>query len=78
MSTCICVLYKSPDPPKNGVNRTITSTIFVTLDKKTKHLFQIYFLESRGFAFVRFYSKRDAGDAIDAIDGRDVDGRLVF
>ena len=31
--------------------------------------------ESRGFAFVRYYSKRDAGDAIDALDGRDVDGR---
>merc|ERR1711868_276843 len=33
--------------------------------------------ESRGFAFVRFYSKRDAGDAIDAFDGRDLDGREV-
>ena len=32
--------------------------------------------ESRGFAFVRFYSKRDAGDAIDAFDGRDLDGRF--
>merc|ERR1712050_207753 len=33
--------------------------------------------ESRGFAFVRYYSKRDAGDAIDSLDGRDVDGREV-
>merc|ERR1712142_1352269 len=33
--------------------------------------------ESRGFAFVRYYSKRDAGDAIDAFDGRDLDGREV-
>merc|ERR1712025_955905 len=33
--------------------------------------------ESRGFAFVRYYSKRDAGDAIDSLDGRDVDGREI-
>merc|ERR1712062_548628 len=31
--------------------------------------------ESRGFAFVRFYDKRDAEDAIDGMDGKDVDGR---
>ncbi|GLV40760.1 SR family splicing factor SC35 [Carabus blaptoides fortunei] len=31
--------------------------------------------ESRGFAFVRFYDKRDAEDALDAMDGRIVDGR---
>lgn len=31
--------------------------------------------ESRGFAFVRFYEKRDAEDALDALDGRKYDGR---
>jgi len=31
--------------------------------------------ESRGFAFVRFYDKRDAEDALEAMDGRVVDGR---
>uniref|UniRef100_A0AB39U1E0 Serine/arginine-rich splicing factor 2 n=1 Tax=Nilaparvata lugens TaxID=108931 RepID=A0AB39U1E0_NILLU len=31
--------------------------------------------ESRGFAFVRFYDKRDAEDALDAMDGRLLDGR---
>ncbi|KAJ9584211.1 hypothetical protein L9F63_021446, partial [Diploptera punctata] len=29
--------------------------------------------ESRGFAFVRFYDKRDAEDALDAMDGRLLD-----
>lgn len=31
--------------------------------------------ESRGFAFVRFFDKRDAEDALDAMDGRMLDGR---
>lgn len=31
--------------------------------------------ESRGFAFVRFYDKKDAEDALDAMDGRVLDGR---
>ncbi|XP_055371038.1 serine/arginine-rich splicing factor 2 [Condylostylus longicornis] len=31
--------------------------------------------ESRGFAFVRFFDKRDAEDALEAMDGRVVDGR---
>lgn len=31
--------------------------------------------ESRGFAFVRFYDKRDAEDALDAMDGKMLDGR---
>ncbi|XP_065214534.1 serine/arginine-rich splicing factor 2-like [Planococcus citri] len=31
--------------------------------------------ESRGFAFVRFYDKKDAEDALDAMDGRMMDGR---
>ncbi|XP_065165295.1 serine/arginine-rich splicing factor 2 [Atheta coriaria] len=31
--------------------------------------------ESRGFAFVRFYDKRDAEDALDAMDGYMLDGR---
>lgn len=30
---------------------------------------------SRGFAFVRYHEKRDAEDAIDALDGRQYDGR---
>lgn len=31
--------------------------------------------ESRGFAFVRFYDKRDAEDAMDKMDGYVLDGR---
>ncbi|KAF7273039.1 SR family splicing factor SC35 isoform X2 [Rhynchophorus ferrugineus] len=31
--------------------------------------------ESRGFAFVRFYDRRDAEDALEAMDGRMLDGR---
>ena len=34
-----------------------------------------YNRESRGFAFVRFYDKRDAEDAMDALDGTTLDGR---
>jgi len=34
-----------------------------------------YSKESRGFAFVRFVDKRDAEDAMDALDGRLYDGR---
>ncbi|XP_069769163.1 serine/arginine-rich splicing factor 2-like [Narcine bancroftii] len=34
-----------------------------------------YTRESRGFAFVRFHDKRDAEDAIDAMDGAVLDGR---
>ncbi|KAH8403155.1 hypothetical protein KR222_006206 [Zaprionus bogoriensis] len=34
-----------------------------------------YTRESRGFAFVRFYDKRDAEDALKAMDGRMLDGR---
>jgi len=30
---------------------------------------------SRGFAFVRYYDKRDAEDAVDALNGRQYDGR---
>nr|CAB3265880.1 serine/arginine-rich splicing factor 2-like [Phallusia mammillata] len=34
-----------------------------------------YSKESRGFAFVRFYDKRDAEDAMDCMDGKMLDGR---
>jgi len=41
--------------------------VYIPKDYRTK--------ESRGFGFVRFYSKNDAEDAIDALDGRKYDGR---
>lgn len=41
--------------------------IYIPRDRHTR--------ESRGFAFVRFYDKRDAEDALDAMDGRILDGR---
>ncbi|CAN8002255.1 unnamed protein product [Ixodes hexagonus] len=34
-----------------------------------------YTRDSRGFAFVRFYDKRDGEDAMDALDGYILDGR---
>ncbi|GBP30742.1 hypothetical protein EVAR_82484_1 [Eumeta japonica] len=34
-----------------------------------------YTRESRGFAFVRFYDRRDAEEALDSLDGRMLDGR---
>lgn len=33
--------------------------------------------ESRGFAFVRFYDKRDAEDALERLDGYVMDGRAI-
>jgi len=33
--------------------------------------------ESRGFAFVRFYERRDADDAMDGMDGKIIDGREI-
>ncbi|VDD77031.1 unnamed protein product [Mesocestoides corti] len=34
-------------------------------------------MDSRGFAFVRYYNDRDADDAIRAMDGRKIDGREI-
>ena len=34
-------------------------------------------MDSRGFAFVRYYSDRDAEDAIRGMDGRKIDGREI-
>ncbi|VVC99222.1 unnamed protein product [Leptidea sinapis] len=34
-----------------------------------------YTRESRGFAFVRFFDRRDAEEALDCLDGRMLDGR---
>ncbi|CAH3014299.1 unnamed protein product [Porites evermanni] len=36
-----------------------------------------YKQESRGFAFVRFYERRDAEDAMDALHGKIIDGREI-
>ena len=33
--------------------------------------------QSRGFAFVRFYERRDAEDAMDRVDGSVLDGREI-
>jgi len=33
--------------------------------------------ESRGFAFVRYYERRDAEDAMDRLDGTKLDGREI-
>ncbi|KAK6187594.1 hypothetical protein SNE40_005587 [Patella caerulea] len=41
--------------------------IYIPRDRFTK--------ESRGFAFVRYYDKRDAEDAMDSMDGAMMDGR---
>lgn len=41
--------------------------IYIPRDRHTR--------ESRGFAFVRFYDKRDAEDALQEMDGRVLDGR---
>lgn len=41
--------------------------VYIPRDRYTK--------ESRGFAFVRFFDKRDAEDAMDAMDGALLDGR---
>lgn len=41
--------------------------IYIPRDRHTK--------ESRGFAFVRYYDKRDAEDALKEMDGRTLDGR---
>ena len=54
--------------------------LFATLECPRKlNLFlawaNIFCLESRGFAFVRYYDKRDAEDAIDRLNGYELDGR---
>ena len=36
-----------------------------------------YNRESRGFAFVRFYDRRDSEDAMDNLDGSILDGREI-
>ncbi|KAM3172443.1 hypothetical protein ACTXT7_014513 [Hymenolepis weldensis] len=36
-----------------------------------------YSMDSRGFAFVRYYNERDAEDAIRGMDGRKIDGREI-
>ncbi|CAG0880907.1 unnamed protein product [Darwinula stevensoni] len=41
--------------------------VYIPRDRFTK--------ESRGFAFVRFYDRRDAEDAMDSMDGKIMDGR---
>lgn len=43
--------------------------VYIPRDRFTK--------ESRGFAFVRFYDKRDAEEAMDRLDGYVLDGREV-
>jgi len=41
--------------------------VYIPKDHRTR--------ENRGFGFVRYFSKHDAEDAIDALDGRKFDGR---
>ena len=43
--------------------------LFIPRDRFTR--------ESRGFGFVRFYDKRDAEEALDRLDGHNIDGRDI-
>jgi len=43
--------------------------LFIPRDRVTR--------ESRGFGFVRFYDKRDAEEALDRLDGHNIDGRDI-
>lgn len=81
--------YGRPPPNTEGMTSLkVDNLTFRTTPDDLRHLFgkygdvgDIYIprdrfsRESRGFAFVRFYDKRDAEDALDAVDGQMMDGR---
>merc|ERR1712088_1188700 len=56
-----------------------TPTSLVIVTPEVTHHYpptqQKTFLDSRGFGFVRFFDKRDAADAVKAMDGYELDGR---
>lgn len=81
--------YGQPPPKIEGmVSLKVDNLTYRTTPDDLKRVFEKYgevgdvyiprdrwSKESRGFAFVRFYDRRDAEDAMDSLDGRVLDGR---
>lgn len=81
--------YGRPPPDVEGMTSLkVDNLTYRTLPETLRRVFETYgrvgdvyiprdryTKESRGFAFVRFFDKRDAEDAMDAMDGALLDGR---